>query len=340
MYEAFYGLTCKPFQLNPDPSFFFGSAPHRKAMAYLQYCLHRNEGFVVVTGEAGTGKTTLVRSLLNELDRGQVIAATLVSTQLGADDMLRSVAAAFGIATQNTNKSEILQPIEVFLTAAAQEGKRCLLVVDEAQNLTLRSLEELRMLMNFQLDGDALLQCFLIGQTEFRQILQSPAMWQRVIAACHIGPLDSDETQGYIQHRLAHAGSIKRIEFLEEAYLQIFEASGGIPRRINSICERLLLAGFLDEKRSFARDDVAKVVAELDDELQITEEPAGAGKPGAAPGEDWVQRLSRIELGLQRLEGSASAREALVERLGAIVDRPKATRRRKPAPPDLPASNE
>ncbi|HQO30078.1 MAG TPA: AAA family ATPase, partial [Accumulibacter sp.] len=193
MYESFYGLTSKPFQLNPDPSFYFASKQHQRAMAYLEYGLNQNEGFIVVTGEVGAGKTTIVRGLLNDLDPDKVVAAQLVTTQLDAEDTLRMVAAAFGVPTRNIGKSDILLSLEAFLVEITRQGKRCLLIVDEAQNLTARAVEELRMLSNFQFGTQALLQSFLIGQPEFRRIMQSPQMQQlrqRVIAACHIGPMD------------------------------------------------------------------------------------------------------------------------------------------------------
>ena len=269
MYEAFYGLTKKPFQLNPDPSFYFGSRQHRRAMAYLEYGLHQNEGFIVITGEVGAGKTTLVRNLFSKLDPQQVVAANLVSTQLDADDTLRMVASAFGIPTKHTDKANLLLSLEAFLVSVAKQGKRCLLVVDEAQNLTSRAVEELRMLSNFQLETHALLQSFLIGQPEFRHILQSPQMQQlrqRVIAACHIGPMDNEETQGYVEHRLRCVGWKDSPQFEAGAYQAIFEASGGVPRRINSVCDRLLLSGFLAEKRVFVRKDVEEVAAEMSHE--------------------------------------------------------------------------
>ena len=269
MYEAFYGLSKKPFQLNPDPSFYFGSRQHRRAMAYLEYGLHQNEGFIVITGEVGAGKTTLVRSLFNKLDPEQVVAANLVSTQLDADDTLRMVASAFGIPTNDSDKSNVLLSLEAFLVSVAKQGKRCLLVVDEAQNLTPRAVEELRMLSNFQLETHALLQSFLIGQPEFRHILQSPQMQQlrqRVIAACHIGPMDAEETQGYVEHRLKCVGWKDSPQFEADAYQAIFAASGGVPRRINSVCDRLLLSGFLAEKRVFTRADVEEVASEMSNE--------------------------------------------------------------------------
>ncbi len=277
MYEDFYRLTGKPFQLNPDPSFYFGSRQHRRAMAYLEYGLNQNEGFIVVTGEVGAGKTTLVRSLFGKLDSAKVVAANLVSTQLDADDILRMVASAFGIATKHTQKSDLLLAIEAFFVSVAAKKKRCLLVVDEAQNLTPRAVEELRMLSNFQLKTHALLQSFLIGQPEFRDILQSPHMQQlrqRVIAACHIGPMDEEETRGYIEHRLRHVGWKDSPQFRPDAFQAIFEASRGIPRRINSVCDRLLLCGFLAEKREFGREEVAEVAEEFENETRGPNSPA------------------------------------------------------------------
>ena len=269
MYASFYGLTKKPFQLNPDPSFYFGSRQHRRAMSYLEYGLHQNEGFIVITGEVGAGKTTLVRNIFAKLDPKRVVAANLVSTQLDADDTLRMVAAAFGIPTKQTDKANLLLSLEAFLVSVAKQGKRCLLVVDEAQNLTPRAVEELRMLSNFQLETHALLQSFLIGQPEFRHILQSPQMQQlrqRVIAACHIGPMDEDETRGYIEHRLTCVGWKDSPQFEPDAYRAIFAASGGVPRRINSVCDRLLLSGFLAEKRVFTLEDVHEVAGEMSSE--------------------------------------------------------------------------
>ena len=273
MYESFYGLTCKPFQLNPDPSFYFASKQHRRAMAYLEYGLNQNEGFIVVTGEVGAGKTTIVRGLLNDLDSEKVVAAQLVSTQLDAEDTLRMIAGAFGVGTRNVGKSEMLLALEAFLVDVTRQGKRCLLIVDEAQNLTPRAVEELRMLSNFQFGTQALLQSFLIGQPEFRKIMQSPQMQQlrqRVIAACHIGPMDQDETQAYIEHRLKCAGSKGSPRFDAGAFEALFEASGGVPRRINAHCDRLLLSGFLSGKSEFTRVDVEEVARELREETQST----------------------------------------------------------------------
>ena len=269
MYEAFYGLTCKPFQLNPDPSFYFASKQHRRAKAYLDYGVSRNDGFIVITGEIGAGKTTILRGLLDSLVGSNVIAGHLVTTQLDAEDTLRMVAAAFGLRSTDVTKAELLSSLEAFLITHTSQGKRCLLVVDEAQNLSARAVEELRMLSNFQLGNEALLQSFLVGQPEFREILQRPEMEQfrqRVSATCHIGPLDLGETQAYIEHRLRCAGAHGKPEFGAGAFEAIFDASRGIPRRINSVCDRLLLLGYMENRTHLSRPDVDEVVSEFAEE--------------------------------------------------------------------------
>lgn len=283
MYETFYGLSSKPFQLNPDPSFYFGSKQHRRASAYLEYGLHQSEGFIVITGDVGAGKTTIVRALLESLDPSKIVAAHLVSTQLDADDTLRQVGSAFGIRTKDVTKSDILVSLEAFLISITGMGKRCLLVVDEAQNLTPRAVEELRMLSNFQFGNHALLQSFLVGQPEFRQILLRPQMLQlrqRVIASCHIGPMDAQETEGYIRHRLRCAGSTGNPKFQPNAYVAIFKASGGIPRRINSICDRLLLLGFLAGKTVFSQSEVEEVTSGIHEEALMPIENSASGLAG------------------------------------------------------------
>ncbi len=269
MYEDFYGLKSKPFQLIPDPKFYFGSKQHSRAKAYLEYGVSRNEGFVVITGEIGAGKTTILRTLIEGLHGSNVVTGHLVTTQLGAEDTLRMVGAAFGFKVKDVPKSELLITLEAFLISQTSQGKRCLLIVDEAQNLSMRAVEELRMLSNFQFGNQALLQSFLIGQPEFREILQRPEMEQfrqRVAATCHIGPLDLAETQAYIEHRLKQAGATDKPVWGEGVFDVIFKATQGIPRRINSVCDRVLLLGFLGNRFELTADDVREVVKELEQE--------------------------------------------------------------------------
>jgi putative secretion ATPase (PEP-CTERM system associated) len=219
MYETYYGLSAKPFQLRPDPHFYFGSKGHKRAMAYLEYGLSQGEGFIVITGEVGAGKTTLVRNLFNRLPSDQIIAAHIVNTHLDADDTLRMVVAGFGLPAEG-GKAELLARLEQFLRQTDRQGKRALLVIDEAQNLSARTVEELRMLSNFQTDEQCLLQTFLLGQPEFRTTLHSPGMQQlrqRVIASYHLGPMDAQETRAYIEHRLQTVGWKGDPAFSDEA---------------------------------------------------------------------------------------------------------------------------
>lgn len=294
MYESYYGLTGKPFQLNPDPRFYYASKQHRRAKAYLEYGMHQNEGFIVITGEVGAGKTTIVRGLLDALDEGKVMAAHLVSTQLDAEDTLKLVGAAYGIKTAGVAKAELLMALEAFFVDQTRLRKRCILIVDEAQNLSARAVEELRMLSNFQFGNQALLQTFLVGQPEFREILQSPHMQQlrqRVIASCHIGSLDVEDTRGYIEHRLHCVGASGRPEFEVGAFDAVFKASGGIPRRINAVCDRLLLLGYLGGKDHFVAEDVDDVARELREETQGV-----ARATPAVPADGEIADLTRFEL--------------------------------------------
>ncbi|HSV20299.1 MAG TPA: XrtA/PEP-CTERM system-associated ATPase [Casimicrobiaceae bacterium] len=320
MYEQFYGLTGKPFQLNPDPAFYFGSKGHKRAFAYLQYGVYQGEGFIVVTGEVGAGKTTIVRSLFEQLDRGKLVAAQIVSTQLDADDLLRAVAIAFGLPVKTVDKALLLGSLEAFLCQLATEGKRALLVVDEAQNLTPRAVEELRMLSNFQLGEQALLQSFLIGQPELRTMMQAPSMQQlrqRVIASYHLGPLDREETQAYIEHRLHHVGWKDDPTFEPACFEVIHGMTGGIPRRINTLCNRLMLAGFLGEKHVLEPSDVHAIAREIRDEMGADAGVAAASAPdagtatavpeGAADDRSWEQHFRHLEERIDRLDRTVGA---------------------------------
>jgi len=282
MYEAYYHLRAKPFQLTADPRFFFSSRGHRRAMAYLVYGAHQGEGFIVITGEIGAGKTMLASTLAHKMASRNLVLAQVVSTSLEADDIVRMVAAAFGLSQENS-KAVLLNRIEQFLLACHRQGKRVLLIVDEAQNLPARSVEELRMLSNFVSAEKPLLQTFLLGQPEFRRTLQSPEMEQlrqRVTASCHLGPLDGAETEAYIVHRLQTVGWSHDPSFSRETFDAIYQHSGGIPRKINILCDRLLLMGRLDKLHAFTGKEVAAVINELQQEfapadLRVSQEGGG-----------------------------------------------------------------
>ncbi|MEK7792064.1 MAG: XrtA/PEP-CTERM system-associated ATPase [Pseudomonadota bacterium] len=273
MYESFYGFNAKPFQLKPDPSFFFGSKGHKRAMAYLEYGLSQGEGFIVLTGEVGAGKTTLMRNLFRKLQSSTIVAAQIVNTHLDSNDILRLVAAAFGLPHDVTTKAALLLELEQFLRQCDQQGKRALLVVDEAQNLSAHTLEELRMLSNFQTEDKPLLQTFLLGQPEFRRTLLSNNMQQlrqRVIATYHLGPLDLPETREYIEHRLKTVGWNNDPAIDEEAFSLIYNYTNGIPRKINLFCDRLLMMGCLEELHYFGRKEVDDVISDFQQEFDAS----------------------------------------------------------------------
>ncbi len=289
MYDDFYKLTGKPFQLTPDHKFFFNSKGHNRAMAYLRYGLEQGEGFIVITGGIGTGKTTLVRNLFEELNDMNVMAAQLVTTQVDPDDMLRMVSASFGLAHEGLNKATLLHNLEAIARARHAEGKQMLLVVDEAQNLPARSVEELRMLSNFQVDDKALVQTFLLGQEEFKRTLQSPGMEQvrqRIIASYHLEPLSPDETEKYILHRLQLVDWKQDPTFADGVLRMIHEFTGGVPRRINAMCDRLMLYGCLEELHHLEKDAVLAVMQELEQEVSFDPPPGEAdqsNQPTQAP---------------------------------------------------------
>ncbi|WP_313167718.1 XrtA/PEP-CTERM system-associated ATPase [Massilia oculi] len=282
MYESYYGLSAKPFQLRPDPHFFFGSKGHKRAMAYLDYGLSQGEGFIVITGEVGAGKTTLVRNLLGRIPLDQIVAAHIVNTSLDPEDTLRMVVSAFGLPYEGASKAELLNRLEQFLRSVDRQGKRALLVIDEAQNLNARTVEELRMLSNFQTDDRSLLQTFLLGQPEFRATLHSPTMQQlrqRVIASYHLGPMDAQETRAYVEHRLATVGWKGDPSFDDAAHAAIYAYSGGIPRKTNTLMDRVLLMGYLEELHGFTGAHIEEVVRDISDEFQA---PEGLGEPEPA----------------------------------------------------------
>ncbi len=271
MYEQYYGLSAPPFQIHPDPGFYFESKGHGRAYQYLRFGAFQGEGFVVVTGEIGAGKTTLLRALLAELDPEKVVAAQLVSTQLASDELLSAVALAFGIRVDGQSKARLLVTLEAFLATLATSNRRALLIIDEAQNLSLEAIEELRMLSNFQFGNKALLQSFLVGQPDLRELLLQPRLEQlrqRVLASCHLGPMESTETRGYIEHRLRHVGWQQRPHFDSGAFDAIHLATAGVPRRINTLCNRLLLSAFLDEAQHIDAARVRRVDLELRAEVR------------------------------------------------------------------------
>lgn len=320
MYSEFYGFSERPFQLTPDARFYFDSRTHKKAMAYLGYGLAQGEGFIVITGDVGAGKSTLVQHLLATIDAARLNAISLVSTQVEGDDMLRLTAQGMGIATHGVAKAQILESIEKWLEDQAIARKRTLLIVDEAQNLSISALEELRMLSNYQRSGQALLQILLLGQPEFRGKLASDGLEQlrqRVIARHHLDPMEAHEVEPYMLHRLAVVGWQGKPAFDADAFAALHRHSGGVPRRLNLLASRILLFAAVEQLDRINVGNVEAVVADMAaDNPRVQEErvsslqnaavsPA-AGSPGVErdEGRDLAseRRMAALEIRLEEQE--------------------------------------
>src|SRR5689334_13614461 len=318
MYTDYYKLRAEPFLLTPDERFYFESSVHAQAMAHLTYGLKRGEGFIVITGDVGAGKTTLVKRLIAKIDPNKVVAAHVVTTMLSGHDLLRMVAAALGLRDLPADKSGVLLRLQNFFEATHRQGRRALLIVDEAQNLSESALEELRMLSNFQVQNAAPFQSFLVGQPQFRRIIASPdleQLRQRVIASYHLGPLNSLESGNYVLHRLKQVGWNGDPSFPMSAIGAIHQHTGGIPRRINALGNRLMILGYLDELHSFSAEDVNRVASDLANENEPPEMPASAAPAGQAGAGDVDALIRRLD----GVEDRLAKQEAFTRRAGQVI---------------------
>ncbi len=302
MFHDFYGLTGRPFQLTPDPEFYFESATHKKALSYLGYGLAQGEGFMVITGEVGAGKSTLVAHLMRKIDPAQLTVGQIVTSNLDGAELVHVAAQAFGLDIEGRDKASALGAIEAFLHDEARAGRRSLLVVDESQNLSIEALEELRMLSNFQLGAHPLLQTLLLGQPEFRQMIadhpELEQLRQRVIASHHLEAMSAAEVEPYIVHRLRHVGWNGSPAFDTELFAALHEATGGIPRRINQLMSRIMLLGAVEQRAAIDTAMLAAVRAEMGAERPVADaEPVQAAEPVRAT----VAQLTAPAAGLEDL---------------------------------------
>jgi putative secretion ATPase (PEP-CTERM system associated) len=328
MYLPFYGLKAEPFLLTPDHRFFFESNVHSQAMAHLVYGINRGEGFIVITGEVGAGKTTLVKQLCACIDPRRIVAAHVVTTMVSGADLLSLVMGAFGIKDMPSEKGAMLLRLQQFFEQTHRKGRRALLLIDEAQNLPAAALEELRMISNFQIGAHAPVQTFLIAQPQFQEMIADPdleQLRQRVITSYHLGPMSREEVGRYIPHRLSKVGWRRDPDFEDSFVEAIFQHTGGVPRRINTLASRMLLYGFLEKIHRFTAEDVEKVAADL--LLETSRPPALAPQASAATlgsaGDLVIARLDRIEQRLrQQDEHMTSTISAMRELLKlALFDR-------------------
>jgi len=297
MYENFFGFTARPFQLMPDTRFFYKSAGHQRALAYMRYGLQQGQGFIVITGDVGTGKSLLLNALVNEMDTERLVPVRITSSRLDHEQVLKVIAGALGLDYEGRDKAALLRDIESACQRATAAGKRVIVLLDEAQNLPTDGLEELRMLSNVEHCGQPILQCFLLGQREFRHTLRSPGLEQlrqRVIAAYHLRPLSESETRQYIQHRLKTVGWRDDPRIEEPVYALVTAATLGVPRRINLLMDRLLLNCGLDELHYIDEERTRTVIREV--ELEV-----GSGNLPADEDEGDVIALAPAETSREQL---------------------------------------
>lgn len=328
MYEQFYHFQSNPFQLTPDERFFFASNSHQKAISYLDYGVAQGEGFVVITGDVGAGKSSLVSHYFPRLDRNRIVASKIVTTQVDPTDAVRLALTGFGVAPKQADKASVLSAFRGFLLKQHKAKRRVLLIVDEAQNLPRATLEELRMLSNLEKDGQPLFQCFLLAQPQFMDILADPNMEQlrqRVIASFHLGAMTSEDTRLYVEHRLRTVGWRGNPLITEDAYDRIHEATQGIPRRVNTLCSRLLLLGALERLHTLDGAKVDEVVDDLAQEVTgMAERPPSAKSGRDAAGTELssdalASALARlVEVSEEQAQISARIADAM-ERLVSVM---------------------
>ncbi len=265
-YTEHFKLSEQPFRLTPDPDFLYWSKQHSRAKAYMESTIWLADGFVVITGEIGSGKTTLLQSFLSELE-DDVVYAVVSQTQLTPTQFLQAVLTEFGFKPFNKRKVELLDMLNMFLIEQYSNGKKVLLIVDEAQNLTHKVLEEVRLMSGIETHKEKVLRIVLAGQPELKDTMDSPnlkQLVQRVRLRFHLGPLDRRDMQEYIEHRLAVAGREDNDLFADDCYDIIYRYSGGVPRLINTLCDTSLLCAFADNKDVVTVDEIMAAVAELD----------------------------------------------------------------------------
>lgn len=329
MYTEFFGLSAKPFELLPNPKFLYLSKGHRKALSYLQYGVQEHAGFTLLTGEVGSGKTTLVRDIINKIS-ADVTLSMIFNTRVDGHQLIAMISSDFGLQTEGKDKVQLITELNEFLLEECTSNRRPIIIIDEAQNLSAEALEEIRLLSNLEADDFKMVQIILVGQPELKKIIAHPSLRQlkqRISISCHLNPLNREESEEYVYHRLATVGSRDCATFLDGVFDSIFRFSGGIPRLINLICDFLLLSAFVEETREID-------MALADDAInELSFEESGQQSPGFETHKNVSQpiqnttplddRLVRIEENYAKLNANRSEKEAILERLssqGSILE--------------------
>lgn len=317
MYTEFFGLSAKPFELLPNPKFIYLSKGHRKALSYLQYGIQERAGFTLLTGEVGSGKTTLIRDIINKHSENATLAM-IFNTRVDPQQLVGMINEDFGLKAQEKDKAQLLRELNDFLIAECSAGRRPIIIIDEAQNLSMAALEEVRLLSNLESPDFKLLQIVLVGQPELKQMISQPELRQlrqRISVSCHLDPLNREETEAYIFHRLATVGNRDCVSFDPGTIDLLFEFSNGVPRLINVICDFLLLSAFVEETRQISLELVMDAVDELSFEEPhsdaISEKNASLGL------QKTEKRAHQIEQNYSKLNASRCETESIMERLSS-----------------------
>lgn len=304
MYEAYFGLSTKPFELVPNPEFLFLSHSHKKAINYLAYGLQEQAGFILLAGEVGSGKTTIIRNLTKNIDK-EIVLARVFNTRADATQILSMINEDFGLEVENKSKVALLRELYDYLMVLYAEGKRAVIIIDEAQNLTSDVLEEIRLLSNLEADSVKLVQIILVGQPELIEVITQPELRQlrqRIAVHCQLTPLTRDETEAYVYHRLETAGNRDALIWHEGAFDLLYRYSGGIPRLVNQFCDFALLCVFAEEKRELSLEMLQEVIGDI-----AWDCPSGMGKhvqgdfdvkqeinESNSPVEEWLEMMNSV----------------------------------------------
>ncbi|OHB32287.1 MAG: ATPase [Desulfuromonadaceae bacterium GWC2_58_13] len=324
MYESYFGLTTKPFELVPNPRFLFNSQSHKKAINYLKYGLQERAGFILLTGEVGSGKTTIIRDIINNLD-DDISLSMVFNTRVTAKQVIAMINEDFGLEVSGKDKVALVRDLNDHLVGLHARKKRAVVIIDEAQNLTPTILEEIRLLSNLEADSFKLLQIILVGQPELKQIITRPELRQlrqRISVHCHLQPLTREESEAYVYHRLAMAGNRNALRWHDGTFDTLFGYSGGIPRLINVFCDFVLLAAFVEETRELTRELVDEVIGDVSWDRHLdTESPAKITLSVADDDhEEMADRLLRFEQRLACLDAVQEEEGWIAKRLAVHED--------------------
>jgi general secretion pathway protein A len=309
MYEEFFNLKTKPFELSPNPDFLFMSRSHKRAMTHLDYGIKERIGFILLTGEVGSGKTTIIRDQIKRLN-GRAIVSKIFNTMVTAEQLISMINEDFGLNVAGKDKITLLRELNDFLIGQYAGNRQPILIIDEAQNFTAELLEEVRMLSNLETDRCKLLQIILVGQPELRRIIARPELRQlrqRISISFHISPLRKDEMKEYILHRLDVAGNVEAVAFAEEAFDIIFDFSRGIPRLVNIICDFLLLSAFVEGTREISVDLVREVIGELEMEHKYWQDELPESFGAGTGNESWTKYINELVMRTAKLEDDFAA---------------------------------